>query len=261
MPKEPTPFQNHSDKVFPVYVATCGRAEDRYTLDQLDEHNIPHVAVVEPREEKLYKKTTKSLLVLPKDNKGLWYVRQWILDHANKLGLEWFWMLDDDIKKFYRVENAKCIPVTVRECLLDSQRWFVNQKTCGQAALEYQQFGWGAKKPFAINSYCDVAVCIHAKRCSKIKFRKETDLKVDRDFTLQVIASGMHAIRTTHCCFSAPKNASNKGGLQEAYLEGGREEASSKMMVEIWGPDVCKFFKKPDGRPDVKINWKFTEAK
>lgn len=50
------------------------------------------------------------------------------------------------------------------------------------------------------------------------------------------------------------------GGLKEAYDESGRELASSLAMVELW-PGVCEYREKPDGRPDVKINWRAFEVR
>jgi glycosyltransferase involved in cell wall biosynthesis len=249
-------------KTWPIFVATKGRAKVRNTINLLEALDIPYLAVVEPDEERKYRKYISSYLTLSKNNRGLAYVRQWVLDYARECDMNWFWMLDDDITKFYRVEKGKCIVESADKVLLTAQKLFKEAgDSLAQGSLEYQQFGWSAKKSFSLNSYCDVVVAIHAQRVGDVKFRKETDLKVDRDFTLQLLAKGMLTMRACHCCFSAPKNGSNEGGLQKDYEGGWRERQSSLEMVRLWGSKICKLFVKPDGRNDCKINWRLFRVK
>ena len=126
-----------------------------------------------------------------------------------------------------------------------------------QAGLEYQQFAWSARKPFTLNSYCDVAVAIHSQRTLGLQFRQDLQLKVDRDFTLQILTSGYRTLRTCHIAFAAPENGSNTGGLSDLYAINGAEANESQAMVQLWGDTLCETLVKPSGRHDVKVNWKF----
>ena len=67
------------------------------------------------------------------------------------------------------------------------------------------------------NGYCDVCVAIHAARAKRCTFRDACDLKLDRDFTLQVLAAGYETLRITQYSFACPKNGSNAGGLAPVY--------------------------------------------
>jgi len=249
--------------IFPIYVASKGRPEST-TLRLLQVQKIAHTAVVEPQEVDEYlaemgdwqspRDEWPKLTVLPKSNQGIAFVRNYILEDARQRGLSWFWMLDDDINGFFLVEKSRLVRTPAGEVLSAAQRVFRSVGRVGQGALEYGQFAWSARKDHAIG-YCDVAVCINVQRTAGLRYRKEMELKEDRDFTLQVLNSGWLTVRASHCAFAAPKNGSNAGGLSEVYAQNGREEEASKRMEKAW-PGICRFEPKPDGRPDVKINWK-----
>ncbi len=248
---------SQSEKLWPIFVPSKGRPQSS-TLKLLREHGIEHNVVVEPQELENYKLNELGppisfYLALPENDRGIAYVRNMIKRTAGGAGMKWYWMLDDDITRFYLAiggKNSASNPLTV---LLEAQRIFSSLPLVGQGALEYQQFSWSAKKDFAIG-YCDVAVAINADRTLGIEYRQEMDLKEDRDFTLQILANGMLTVRASKCGFSAPKNGSNKGGLYEEYQKDGREEQASRRMEAAW-PGICKYQPKKDGRPDVKINW------
>jgi len=243
--------------VFPVYVPTRGRSSlARGTLTLLVEAGIVATMVVEPREVDDYTRAfpAHQALVLPANDKGLVFSRNFIMQHARING-GWFWMIDDDVTGFFKTVDRRNIKVGALEALIEAQRFFAGSKNAGQASLEYAQIAWSAKKTFSLNSYCDVVVCINADATKSLNYR-EAGLKVDRDFTLQVLASGRNSCRVISYSFAAPKNGSNKGGLHDEYAAG-KEAASSRWMCETWGPAICTPHVKKDGRPDVKINWKF----
>jgi hypothetical protein len=244
-------------ELFPIYVPSKGRP-DSFTMQLLEKHLIPYTAVLEPQDGFAYRAFSPKYCVqeiLPENDKGIAYVRNYILNLTRGFGHKWFWMLDDDIKGFFLTRDGKTVKSDPKEVLLEAQRVFTNiGKYLGQGALEYQQFAWSAKKDHVLNSYCDVAVCINVENTQWVGYRPEMELKEDRDFTLQILKAGFLTARASKCSFSAPKNGSNKGGLYDAYRSN-REAAASQRMVKEW-PKVCTLNTKKDGRPDVKINWK-----
>ena len=237
--------------LWPVYVASRGRPETA----RLPE-GVAVRLVVEPQEAAAYQAAWSGaeVLVLPERDQGLAYVRQWILEQARSREGGWFWMLDDDIERYYRVEGKRCVPCPAAEALWKAQRRFEPAGGLAQIGLEYQQFAWSAKRAEVVDSYCDVCVAIHAERAGWAWFRPETDLKVDRDFTLLLLAQGWHTARTTRLAFSAPSNGSNAGGLADAYAETGRETESVRALCRLW-PGVVTPQRKANGRLDAKIDW------
>lgn len=236
--------------MIPIFVATKGRAAACNTLHLLGDHVF---VVVEPQEEEIYRKAfpRHTFLVLPENDRGVTYARNFILNHAREYH-DWFWMLDDDIKQAYFVVDKKNVKAPFGEVLRKAEEVLCSIRGLAVGALEYQQYSWSAKRPVAMNSYCDVAVLVNIERTTHLQYRD--GCKEDRDFVLQALSTGYKSARSTHTSFAVPKNGSNKGGLHDAY-EAGLEKHWSKKMIEMW-PGVCVSKIKKDGRPDVKINWK-----
>ena len=244
----------------PIYIATKARSENSPTVPLLLADGIIPTLVVEPQDEMAYRKryTTCHFLVLLNNDMGVTYARNAVRHHAMRMGYEWFWMMDDDIKQFYVVErpegaksgrNVKAPPKLVIE---QAEEALMALPNLAVGAMEYQQYAWAANKPLAMNSYCDVAVLVNLKKTESISYRD--NCKEDRDFVLQCLALGYDAARSTRTAFAVPKNGSNKGGLHDAYAKG-LENHWSARMTELW-PGICERVTKKDGRPDVKIHWK-----
>lgn len=240
-----------------IFVPSKGRAGTSKTIENLWLAKATFTVVVEPQEAFIYRKAYPyaMFLVLPANDRGIGFVRQFILEKAREEDLSFYWMLDDDITSMFEVRDRRCIKTEFTKVLQLAQAQFMARADVGQGALEYQQFAWSATFPFKFNSYCDVAVFINVGLTRKINYRSEMDLKEDRDFTIQLLHSGLRTMRTCWLAFGAPKNGSNTGGLQKIYKQVGRELEAVKRMVEAW-PTYCSPQVKKDGRQDVKINWK-----
>jgi hypothetical protein len=203
--------------LFPLIIATRGRAGKAPTIQAAREQGLGHMLVVEPAEVDAYRAAYPGSLVWPlgRDGGGLPYVRQWIHDHALVLGWGWYWMPDDDITAWYQVVDGKCVATPMGEALRQSQHYFDGPKPAhqllAQAALDLRQFAWAAKAPWKLNTYCDTVVAIHAQRARYIDYRPSTDLKADRDYTLQLITSGWLTMRISAYAFSMPTNGTNAG--------------------------------------------------
>jgi hypothetical protein len=244
---------------WPVYVSTKARAGRPRTARLLAGSGVPWTAVVEPQDEPAYRAALgpgADLLVLPDDDRGLPYARQAALDHARAAGHAWFWQLDDDIDRFYSVAAGRCTPCPAGAALAGAQAALARVPRLAVGALEYQQFAWRARGPYALGSYCDVAVCLDARN-RRLRYREEQFFKGDRDLCLAALAAGYATARTTRWAFAAPKNGSNPGGLAAEYARAGREAEASRRLCARWGPAICRPLTKPDGRPDVKIDWSY----
>lgn len=234
----------------PIVIASKGRPQGK-TMQALQAEGLPFTVYVEPQEAATYQAAGWTVRVLGADDQGLTYVRQQILADAAP---DWFWMLDDDIDGWYQTVQRKNRPVSLAAALAGAEPYFMQAPMLAQAGLEYQQFAWRAKQPYVLGSYCDVCVAIHAGRTQFVHFRPACDVKVDRDFTLQVLAAGYETCRVTAYSFSCPKNGSNAGGLAAVYATAGREAAACRTMVALW-PGICSYQIKSDGRHDVAIAW------
>lgn len=207
--------------------------------------------VVEPQDEPAYPQEL-NLIVLPENDQGICFVRNFVLDEAARRGWVSFWMMDDDIKDFTKtVDNRlqKCDPLEV----LQPAELHFRQRKAAQGALEYRPFGWLGKE-LNMNTYCDVCVWFDSSQIAGFRYDPEVTLKEDRDFTIQLLQAGKTTCRYSNGSFNTPSNASNKGGLHEVY-KSGREVVAVQAMCRKW-PHICRQITKPNGRIDCDIDWK-----
>lgn len=241
-------------EVWPVLVHSKGRPNGA-TFKTLGE--CAYTVVVEPREEAVYRAAGHdSVVAVPEDGRGLAYSRQFGLELAQSNGWGWYWLLDDDVQRFKRREGTKLVSCSASEAL----GWAasaVGSTVIAQVALEYAQFAWSASRTWQMNSYADVVVANNAPllRSLGIRYDESFPLKVDRDMTIQCIASGANVARITKYAFVCPKNGSNAGGLHEEYGTQDLERRGSAMLSAKW-PWCVRPQTKPDGRQDAKIHWK-----
>lgn len=246
---------------FPILIPSKGRPSCP-TAKLLEEGGRSEFRIiVEPQDAEAYAKAWgERLIILPKSNQGIAYVRQFALElECDKIESDgWYWMLDDDIQGFYEVGGGRVEKTDADTCLTEAEGIILRHNATGDlaiAALEYQQFAWGAKRSVIENGYCDVAVAINKELGWMFEYDQRLRMKEDRDFALSVIAAGFRTLRTTRYAFGAPKNGSNAGGLAEEYAEAGKELADVQLMVSKWGKEVCEHIVKPDGRHDCRIDW------
>lgn len=238
----------------PIYIPSKGRAGRSKLLSENEGFNV----VVEPQEQHTYKMNHPShnIIVLPENNMGITYVRNFIKDTTEGLEIARYWILDDDIQAFYYRAGNKMVKCDIYEALAGAESQFEKEKT-DLGALEYQQIAWSAgNKNIITNGYCDVCVYVSNVASEGIRYSPEVEGKEDRDFAMQFIKEGLKVHRTTLYAFSAPKNGSNAGGLKEIFYDlSGREQKCCDEMIKKWGNQICEQITKPDGRRDVKINW------
>lgn len=238
-----------------VFVPSKGRSSSSKLLNLAYQQNEKIIVVVEPQEQAAYKSAFPKfeILVLPENNKGITYVRNFIKNYTESQGVPVYWQLDDDISSLYYREGTKMIKTGLNVLGEAQQQFAANGISLG--ALEYQQFAWSATKEMVSNSFCDTCVYVENTSTHGMRYREYVEGKEDRDFAMQVIKAGLKTGRTTLYAFASPPNGSNAGGLKEIFYDAGREQECVKRMVELWGERICVPIVKKTGRNDVKIMW------
>jgi len=101
---------------YPVYIISKGRWESRQTSIALELMKVPYRIVIESQEYKEYAAVIDpaKILVLPFSNLGQGGIpaRNWVWEHSISEGHERHWILDDNIKCFYRFNDNKRVRVT-----------------------------------------------------------------------------------------------------------------------------------------------------
>lgn len=274
---------------YPVYIVSKGRWESRLTSKALEEIGVPYHIVVEPQEYKDYASVIdkKKILKLPFSNLGQGSIpaRNWIWDHAVKSGAARHWILDDNIRGFYRYQDNRKVPVGDGTVFAVAENFVDRYENVAIAGFQYNMFvvrKEGRIPPFFLNTR--VYSCILIKNDLKVRVNQTPVLaetpdrgkmetlrwrgryNEDTDLSLRVLKDG-------HCTilfnsFLANKIATMRmkgGNTEELYQEGGEEDKGGRLkMAESLleqHPDCVKVITRW-GRAQHHINYKlFHRAK
>jgi len=238
-----------------IFIPTKNRLENSTLLKFANEKNENINVVLEPQDYEKYKLKYPNFnyIILPINNGGITYVRNYIKKYTMDNLIDNYWQLDDDITGLFYREGTKLIRSDFNILKKAKEQFIKNNISLG--ALEYRQFAWSANKDIIENSFCDSCVFVNNIELKNLTYNDYVEGKEDRDFAMQVIKFGKKTGRTTLYAFSAPSNGSNEGGLKEIFYDIGKEQICVQRMVEVWGENICKPIIKNDGRNDVKIMW------
>ena len=267
-------------KIPPIFIPTRGRwMKTTATWDLLALEGIECTLVVEPMEKALYKEFLRSkgynkieIEVLPLDNMGIGYARDYILCCLAPQS-SWFWMIDDDIQRFYayRKSTQEIEEISVGLALRiasPDDALSIEPKAC-IIGMEYFQFmhkGASEGVHYRTNSYANICVCMNrslfpAKAGHVIRYR--FPVREDYDLCMQVIASGGATFRFRCVGFSAPAMGAAEGGMTPFYrLKQEMIRKCNLLMLALWGDEVCKEITRGTGksrRLDVKVSWRTLE--
>ena len=227
------------------FIPTKGRLNTKtYKLFQDVGIEVKHF--IEPQEIEKYNVPNKVSIL--ENNKGIGYVRNFMLNYARENNFDWVLICDDDVDHFgvYNKGNIK----------KGADIWFeilnqVKPLPFELVGVNYRQLAWTEKKKYSINkNFVEVCVLINVPRV-KWGYRPEFNLKEDRDFVLQTIQKGNGVLRFNKYFYNCPSVGSNSGGLQNEY-KSKKDEESSKRMCYQWHPFVT--LKKKGNRIDIKAD-------
>lgn len=244
---------------YPVYIISKGRWESRMTARTFEEIGAPYRIVIEEQEYDNYAAVIdpKKILVLPFSNLGLGGIpaRNWVWEHSIKEGHERHWILDDNIRYFYRLyKNTKLRVMStaaLRVCEDFTDR-FTNMKMSG---LNYHYFNPANKKKSAYYLNTRIYSCILLANDIEERWRvlewegKPAPFNEDTDLSLQILKKGYTtALLNSFLCGKAA-TGTVKGGNDEIYKYG-QEDYDKRFkftaslvkahpdcvqMVERWG--------------------------
>jgi hypothetical protein len=123
---------------------------------------VPYRIVVEPQEAERYAAVIDpaKILVLPFSNLGQGSIpaRNWIWEHAAAVGAERHWILDDNIRGFYRYNRNFTAPVVTGTIFAIAEEFVDRYENVAEAGFHYEAFmHWTRernkeKPPFYLNT-------------------------------------------------------------------------------------------------------------
>lgn len=230
---------------YPVYVISKGRWESRLTVKALTEKNISFRVVIEPQEYNDYAAVIDPslILTLPFSNLGQGSIpaRNWVWEHAIKSGADRHWILDDNIRDFYRLHKNKRIRVDSGTSFKVIEDFADRYQNIALAGMHYRFFAPSTQKLPAFLLNDRIYSCILIK--NDIPYRWRGRYNEDTDLSLRVLKDGWCTV--LFYAFLADKIATltMKGGnTDELYKGDGRLLMAQSLQQQH--PDVVKITRK-----------------
>lgn len=228
-------------------IPTKGRPETK-TFQLFNNVGIETYHFIEPKEMHLYNVPNKISIL--KDNMGLAYSRNFILDYCKTNLQDWAIICDDDVTQF-GIYNGK----TVKK---DASIWFEIIEKAKKLPFEivcisYRQHAWMHSSLYSINkNTAEVCILINISKIN-IRYSGNYPLKEDRHFSMLCVQNGNGVLRLNRYWFGCPNVGSNIGGLHNNYKNKIDEDSAIK-LVKYWHPYAK--LKKQGGRVDIKLSMK-----
>lgn len=239
---------------FPLYIVSKGRAESRLTSKSLEAMGVPYNIVVEEQEYKDYASVIdkSKILVLDKKyqrdydtfddlgdtkSKGPGASRNFVWDHAVEHGHEWHWVMDDNIKGFFRFNKNLKVPMNSGSGFKCMEDFVLRYQNIAMAGPNYFMFcsRKSKVKPFVLNTRIYSCNLIR----NDVPFRWRGRYNEDTDLSLRMLKAYWVTVQfNAFLQYKMPTQVVAGGNTKEFYAKEGTL-AKSQMQVDMH-PDVSK---------------------
>lgn len=263
---------NYSQPKYPIYIISKGRADSRLTSKTLDELNVPYHIVIEKDEYDAYAENIhpSKILTLPDGFRedpelalgdaagrvgGSIPARNFVWQHAISTGAKRHWIMDDNIRHFYRVHQNKKTIVTngnvIRACEEFTDR-FTNVAMSG---MNYQYFVPASqkKRPYTLNTR--VYSCILLR--NDLPHRWRGRYNEDTDICLRVMKDGDVCLQFNAFMQGKMATQTVAGGNTAEFYHAENTEAMNDKGYNTDGT-INKSQMLADMHPDVaRVVWRY----
>lgn len=258
---------------FPLYIVSKGRADSRLTSRALELMNTPYFVVVEEQEYKTYAAVIdpKKLVVLDKayqrdydtfdelgdtKSKGPGPARNFAWAHAMAHGHAWHWVMDDNIREFYRLNQNRKIRVCDGTMFRVMEDFCLRYKNVSMAGPNYMMFAPRKQKmpPFVLNTRIYSCNLIR----NDVKYRWRGRYNEDTDISLRMLKDGWVTVQFNAFLQHKMRTQNLKGGNTDEFYAKEGTLAKSKMQVAMH-PDVSRIMWR-FGRVHHYVNYKPFQA-
>ena len=247
----------------PIYIPSKGRAGQSQTARMFDKWGVDYNVVVEPQDVAAYAERIDfdRLVVLPDNDRGLVFARNFIKDHSIAAGAERHWQFDDDIQEMRRLYKGYRLPVDAGVALHIAEGFTDRYENIALTSFNNIGFlpcshGTTQTKfpPFYLNVRCYTCFLVDNSLPNRWRFRYNEDT----DMTLQVLADGYCTVLfNAFHMNTGPTNSggatTKAGGQASVYADDGRLKMA-RDLERVW-PGVVTT-KRRFGRPQHVVNWR-----
>jgi hypothetical protein len=252
---------------YPVYIISKGRWALRPTSKALEKMNVPYHIVVEPQEYDNYAKVIdpKKILTLPFSNLGQGSIpaRNWVWEHSISIGAKSHWIIDDNIRAFFRLNRNSREYVASGTILKVAEDFMDRYENVAISGLNYTTFAQDRMKvpPFRLNTRIYSCILIR----NDIPYRWRGRYNEDTDLCIRALKDGWCTILFNAFLIEKKTTMTMKGGNTDELYQGTNEgdlenDGRYKMAksLEEQHPDIVKITRKFN-RWQHHVNYKVFE--
>lgn len=248
---------------YPVYVISKGRTgKDALTAIYLAKDNVPFHLVVEPQEYDAYAEQfgAERVYELPFSNLGLGSIpaRNWVWEHAKETGAERHWILDDNMRGFYRRYKARRIRCHSGLALAACEDFVDRYENIAIGGLNYKMFVPDREPvaPFFLN--CHVYSCLLIR--NDLPYRWRGRYNEDTDLCLQVLANGWCTVTLNAFSVDKMPTMTMKGGNSDQLYQGDGRAKMARSLERVWPGvvSVDRRFRRP--QHVIKGGWRYFDT-
>lgn len=239
---------------FPIYIVSKGRHDTRLTSRILETLGVPYFIVVEEQEWSDYAEVIEPRKILILDaayqrdydtfdrlgdtkSRGPGPARNFAWDHARAAGYAWHWVMDDNIRAFYRLTNNTKVRVADGTMFAALEDFCLRYRNVAMAGPNYAFFAKQRQKlpPFITNTRIYSCNLIR----NDVPFRWRGRYNEDTDLSLRMLKGSWCTVQFNAFLQHKMRTQALAGGNTEAFYEKEGTKAKSKMIVEMH-PDVTR---------------------
>jgi hypothetical protein len=236
---------------YPVYIISKGRADSCLTPRALERIGVPFRIVIEPQEFDAYAAhiDPARIIVLPFSNLGQGSIpaRNFVWEHSISEGHARHWIMDDNIRTFYRFNRNAIIPVADGALFRAAEDFTDRYANVPMSGLNYEMFvlrrSGDVIPPFNINTR--VYSCILLSNAIPHRWRGRYN--EDTDLSLCILKDGYCTILFNAFLADKMPTMRMKGGnTDELYKQNDRFDGRLEMAKSLQRqhPDVTKITRK-----------------
>ena len=226
---------------YPIYIISKGRWESRLTSKALERMKVPYHIVIEPQEFEQYAQVIdrRKILTLPFCNLGQGSIpaRNWVWEYSMEQGEKRHWILDDNIRDFYRLHKNKKWRVKSGTIFKAAEDFVERYENIALAGFQYAMFAqwFQSFNPFILNTR--IYSCILIK--NNISYRWRGRYNEDTDLSLRILKDGWCTILFMAFLASKQNTMTMKGGnTDELYQGDGRLKMAQSLQRQH--PELVK---------------------
>lgn len=242
---------------FPLYIPSKGRHEYMITSKALTAMGVQHNIVVEPQEVAQYKAAVQKMglltnvIELDMSYKGKYQLcdahgltkstgsgpaRNFIWDHSVSQGHRWHWIMDDNIKAFYRMTKNVRIETTSPSIWKAMEDFVLRYTNVAMAGPNYAMFAFGASAIPAFITNTRIYSCNLIR--NDVPFRWRGRYNEDTIMSLDMLKAGWCTIQFNAFLQGKLRTQTIKGGNTDELYKHGTMDKSQMLVREH--PDVAE---------------------